>query len=188
MAAGEKPDAAGTDHPSEMLNGEHVVKPSSCGQLFGIASRPARRAPMQEVTQGLVTAAAGLASDFKGRKYPRRQITVLSREAWEAALDDAGVAGLPWTMRRANLLVGGVRLPRAAGGIIRIGSTLLLEVTGQTYPCQRMEEAGRGLLSALAKDWRGGITARVLEGGFIATGDSVEVLVDPPEIRPRLPE
>ena len=62
-----------------------------------------------------------------------------------------------------------------------------LEVTGQTYPCLRMEEAHAGLLSALAKDWRGGVTARVLAGGVVALGDAVEVLVDPPEIRPRLP-
>ena len=94
---------------------------------------------MQETAEGSITAAAGLDGDFKGAKYPRRQITVLSREAWEGALLDLGAATLPWTVRRANLLVGGVRLPRAAGGLIRIGETTLLEVTAQTYPCRRME-------------------------------------------------
>ena len=156
------------------------------GTLVGIAGRLARRAPMQERAQGRITVAAGLDGDFKGAKYPRRQITVLAREAWEAALHEIGHDTLPWTARRANLLTEGVRLPRAAGGIVRIGQ-VLLEVTGQTYPCQRMEEACAGLLSALAKDWRGGVTARVIEGGLVAQGDLVEVLVDPPEIRPRLP-
>ena len=141
---------------------------------------------MQERAEGRIMIAAGLEGDFKGAKYPRRQITVLAREAWEAALNDVGHAAPPWTVRRANLLTEGVRLPRAAGGIVRIGQ-VLLEVTGQTYPCQRMNEACAGLLSALAKDWRGGVTARVLEGGFLARGDLVEVLVDPPEIRPQLP-
>ena len=141
---------------------------------------------MQERAEGRITIAAGLEGDFKGAKYPRRQITVLAREAWEAALEDLGHATLPWTARRANLLVAGVRLPRAAGGILKIGQ-VCLEVTGQTYPCLRMDEAHAGLLSALAKDWRGGVTARVLEGGVVALGDVVEVLVDPPEIRPRLP-
>lgn len=141
---------------------------------------------MQERAEGRITAAAGLDGDFKGAKYPRRQITVLAREAWEAALNDVGHAALPWTVRRANLVTERVRLPRAVGGIVRIGQ-VLLEVTGQTYPCQRMDEACAGLLSALAKDWRGGVTARVIEGGFVAQGDLVEVLVDPPEIRPRLP-
>lgn len=156
------------------------------GRLVGIAGRTRRRAPMQERAEGRITVAAGLEGDFKGAKYPRRQITVLACEGWEAALNAIGHPALPWTVRRANLLTEGVRLPRAAGGILRIGQ-VLLEVTGQTYPCQRMEEACGGLLSALAKDWRGGITARVIEGGLVEEGDLVEVLVDPPEIRPRLP-
>jgi MOSC domain-containing protein YiiM len=140
---------------------------------------------MQESAGGRITIAAGLDGDFKGAKYPRRQITVLAREAWEAALEELGYF-LPWTVRRANLLVEGVRLPGAVGGILRIGP-VHLEVTGQTYPCRRMNEACPGLLSVLAKDWRGGVTARVLQGGDVALGDAVEVLVYPSEIRPQLP-
>ena len=89
-------------------------------------------------------------------------------------------------MRRANLLVEGVELPRAKGGAHRVGP-VRLEVTGQTYPCIRMEEARAGLLKALARDWRGGVTCRVLSGGPIALGDAVEVLVRPREVVPRLP-
>ena len=92
-------------------------------------------------------------------------------------------AACPGPSRRANLLVEGVELPRAKGGILRIGA-VRLEVTGQTYPCVRMEEARPGLLKALAKDWRGGVTCRVLSGGQIALGDAVEVLVRPPRGRP----
>src|SRR5262249_12292836 len=97
-----------------------------------------------------------------------------------------GRPDLPWTTRRANLLVEGVELPHAAGGILRIGP-VRLEVTAQTYPCARMEEAHAGLLSALAKAWRGGGTCRVLEGGPIALGDPAEVIVRPPHIMRRLP-
>lgn len=141
---------------------------------------------MHEVAEGLISVAAGLEGDFKGAKYPRRQITVLAQDAWEAVMEAVGHATLPWTVRRANILVAGVRLPRAIGGILRIGDAVL-EVTGQTYPCGRMEEACPGLLSALARDWRGGVTARVLEGGAIKLGDAVEVLVNPPETSVRLP-
>jgi MOSC domain-containing protein YiiM len=141
---------------------------------------------MQEVADGIVALQAGLIGDFKGAKYPRRQITVLAREAWDAALEDLGNAGLPWTARRANLLVQGVELPRAVGGILGIGP-VRLEVTAQTYPCNRMEEACTGLLSALAADWRGGVTCRVLAGGPIALGDAVEVLLRPPTRTARLP-
>lgn len=141
---------------------------------------------MQETGEAAITAAAGLEGDFKGSKYPRRQITVLTREAWEAALADLGPPLLPWTARRANLLVEGVSLPKAIGGILAIGD-VRLEVTGQTYPCVRMEEARAGLLKALASDWRGGVTCRVLAGGRISLGDVAEVLVRPPETVPRLP-
>jgi MOSC domain-containing protein YiiM len=79
-----------------------------------------------------------------------------------------------------------VELPRAKGGIVRIGA-VRLEVTGQTYPCSRMEEARAGLLKALAAEWRGGVTCRVLSGGQIELGDAVEVLARPREVVPRLP-
>ena len=62
-----------------------------------------------------------------------------------------------------------------------------LEVTGQTYPCSRMEEARAGLLKALAVDWRGGVTCRVLSSAPIGLGEEVEVLVRPTEVVPRLP-
>jgi MOSC domain-containing protein YiiM len=158
----------------------------TAGRLIGIARRAKTRAPMQEIEQGTISIAAGLEGDFKGAKYPNRQVTVLAREDWQAALAALGAGDLPWTARRANLLVADVALPRAAGAILRIGP-LRLEVTAQTYPCARMEEVRAGLLKALAKAWRGGVTCRVLEGGAIAIGDPVEVLVRPPEAKSRLP-
>lgn len=163
------------------------------GRLVGIAHRAASRAPMEELASARVTAGAGIEGDYRGSKFPRRGITVLAREGWEAALADLGRRArlehpppLPWTARRANLLVEGVALPRAVGGIVRIGA-VLLEVSYATQPCARMEEAWPGLLAALHPDWRGGITARVLEGGLIALGDVIEVLHAPPERRIRLP-
>jgi MOSC domain-containing protein YiiM len=158
----------------------------SVERLVGIAQRRQRRAPMQEIAEGLISVEAGLAGDCKGAKFPLRQITVLAREAWQAAAADVGDPCLPWTVRRANLLVEGLKLPRAKGGVFHVGA-VRLEVTGQTYPCTRMEEARAGLLKALAVDWRGGVTCRVLSGEQIELGDTVEVLVNPREVVPRLP-
>jgi MOSC domain-containing protein YiiM len=146
---------------------------------------------MEEVTAGTITVEGGLEGDHKGPKFPKRRITVLAVEAWREALAelrdaDGDAVSLPWTVRRANLLVEGIRLPRARGGVLRVGS-VKLEVTYPTQPCRRMEEAFPGLLKALHPDWRGGVTCRVLEGGRVTVGDEVEVLISPPEREMRLP-
>ena len=114
---------------------------------------------MEVVAEGLVSAGAGLAGDHKGDKFPNRGISVLAVEDWLAAIavltDLAGPVPLPWTTRRANFLTAGIALPRGRGSLIRIGA-VLLEVTAQTFPCRRMDEAHPGLMKALAPDWRGG--------------------------------
>jgi MOSC domain-containing protein YiiM len=145
---------------------------------------------MEQLTKGRITKQAGLEGDFRGAKFMSRQITVLAIEDWEAALLDLhdlmGPPDLPWTTRRANLLVEGIRLPRAKGAIIQIGGTVL-EVTGQTNPCFRMDEAHKGLLKALHPNWRGGVTCRVRDGSPIALGDPVTILHAPHEHVIRLP-
>ena len=156
------------------------------GRLICSAHRAGRLQTMQEIQSGKVSVAAGLEGDHKGLKFPNRQITVLAVEAWRDAVCDAGEPDLPWTVRRANMLVQGVYLPRAACGVLRIGE-VLLEVTSQTVPCRRMDDALPGLRKALHPDWRGGITCRVLEGGQVTLGDPVEVLVSPPQRVIRLP-
>lgn len=160
------------------------------GRLVAIARRPRRCAPMEEIARGHISVEGGLEGDHKGPRFPLRRITVLAVEDWEAALAElAGVAGPPllsWTARRANLLVQGLRLPRARGAQLRIGP-VLLEVTYPTQPCVRMDEAHPGLLKALHPDWRGGVTCRVLEGGEVAAGDRAEVIFSPPEKVARLP-
>ena len=135
----------------------------------------------------------GVEGDHKGLKFRRRAVTILAKDAWEAALADLPTptelsqsTRLPWTTRRANLLVEGISLPRAIGAILQIGS-VQLEVTFPTTPCARMEEAAPGLLKALASEWRGGVTAKVLEGGEITLGDTIEVLYAPAIKELRLP-
>jgi len=168
-----------------------VTAAARSGRLIGIARRPAVRAPMEQIETGIITVSGGLDGDHKGPKFPKRRITVMALEDWRAALgelasEDGRPVDLPWTARRANLLIEGVRLPRARGGILQIGP-VKLEVTYPTQPCRRMDEAFGGLLKALHPEWRGGVTCAVIEGGEVALGDAVDVLVSPPEIVPRLP-
>lgn len=142
------------------------------GTVQAIARRAASRAPMELLEAVDVTAEAGLNGDYRGRSM-RRQVTLMSAEDWQAACAELGVA-LDWTLRRANLLVTGVALPREAGAVVRVGG-VTLAVTGETEPCSRMDEQHAGLRAALTPDWRGGITCRVVEGGAIKVGDGVSV-------------
>ena len=140
------------------------------GQLLGIAWRDEKRAPMIEGVQRDVTVEGGVAGDYRG-KPGYRQVTVLSREGWDAACTELGQS-VPWTIRRANLLIEGLELKESVGRRIRAGN-VLLEITAETDPCHRMDEQVPGLKQAMVADWRGGVCCRVLEGGTIAIGDPV---------------
>ena len=140
------------------------------GRLLDIATRPRTRAPMELHQSRALSPEAGVDGDLRGRPG-RRQVTVVSRESWEAACAVLG-RKLPWTARRANLLVEGVELEGTPGRRLRVGEAWL-EVTGETEPCARMDEAAGGLRAALEPSWRGGITCRVLFGATIFAGDPV---------------
>lgn len=145
------------------------------GRLIGIARRDRKRGAMQELSTAEVDSSSGVARDFRGRPGDR-QVTIISSEAWQAACGEVGAA-LPWTTRRANLLVEGLRLPQQPGRVLRIGD-LRLEITMETEPCSRMDEQHEGLTAALAPDWRGGVCCRVLSAGTIRIGDAVSVEAD----------
>ena len=142
------------------------------GRLIGIARRGASRAEMELQGTLKVTQADGLEGDYRGR-LRKRQVTVLAREAWQTACQEVA-QDLPWTTRRANLLVEGLELPRQEGRVLQIGA-LELEVTGETEPCSRMDEACDGLREALTPDWRGGVTCRVLNDAEINVGDEAQL-------------
>ena len=112
----------------------------------------------------------GIDGDFRG-KSRRRQVTVISQEDWQAACAEID-AELPWHSRRANLLVEGISVAETAGRRLLIGE-VELEITGETDPCQRMNEIRPGLQAALTPAWRGGICCRVTSPGTIQVGDAV---------------
>ena len=141
------------------------------GHLLAIARAPVKRGPLAPLSEAAVGVPDGVAGDARGARSGR-QVTVVFREGWEAACRELGVE-LPWTTRRANLLVEGVPVPREGRRLV-IGS-LVLEVTQETQPCQVMEAAHRGLQAALTPEWRGGVCCRVVQGGTIRVGDQVHV-------------
>jgi MOSC domain-containing protein YiiM len=104
-------------------------------------------------------------------------VTVVAREAWEQTCADLA-ATVPWTARRANLLVEGINLEQTTGKRLRIGP-VLLEITGETKPCRVMDREYPGLQAALKPNWRAGVTCHILEPGEVKVGDSVELLAVP---------
>lgn len=154
-----------------------LVGGSPAGLLAGIARHAVPRGPMELIAHAEVTAEAGIVGDYrgamKGAPY-RRQVTLMERVDWDAAMVAIGRA-VPWQERRANLLVDGLDLPQRAGARLRIGATVILEVTRETDPCERMEAVAPGLKAALLGDWRGGVCARVIAGGTITIGDEIRI-------------
>lgn len=140
------------------------------GTLLAIARKAKVRAPVESIEAGEITVDGGLTGDHRG-KPGGRQVTVVSKQAWDAACRELG-DDVPWTYRRANLLVDGIDLEKRAGQRLKIGE-VELEITGETEPCPRMDEQHQGLTAALAPNWRGGVSCRVLTGGRVSVGDAV---------------
>jgi len=152
------------------------------GRLVGIARHGRPRGPIETLGSVSVTVAAGLQGDFRGAVKPgakaRRQVSLIEAESWSAAMADLALPAdemLPWHVRRANLLIAGLRLPRESGYVVAIGESLRIEVTRECDPCSRMEEIKSGLKAALTPDWRGGFLGKVLVDGDIAVGDEIRI-------------
>ena len=142
------------------------------GKLLGIVTRAKSRAPMEPRESIPVSREAGLEGDSRGRTRDRN-VTVITREGWDATCKTLG-DDLPWTTRRANLLVEGVDLTETTGARVRIGE-VLLEVTGECEPCALMDKFRDGLREALTPEWRAGVMCRVLEEGTLQLGEAVSV-------------
>lgn len=147
------------------------------GVLLGIARHPRSRAPVELVERVEVTLDGGIHGDFRGAmrgKPYKRQITLIERGDWDAAMAEVGHR-IAWQERRANLLVDGIDLPQVPGTLVKIGGSLMLEITRECDPCERMEALTEGLRAAMTPDWRGGACAMVIQGGWIAVGDEIRI-------------
>ncbi len=142
------------------------------GTLRGIAIKNRPRVKMQSIDSAQISVQSGILGDFRGAQTGR-QVTLLSEPTWQAVCRELGT-DLPWTTRRANLLVDMVEFDASfVGRKIRIGDVELV-VTQETVPCSNMDAQHQGLTAALVPDWRGGICCDVLSPGDIRIGDVVE--------------
>lgn len=142
--------------------------------LIGIARRSKPKALMEPVKQAAVTIVSGVQGDARG-KPGKRQVTVLSADVWSEVCRCLGVE-LDWSMRRANLLVDGIRFSeKDVGRRLSVGD-IVLEVRCECDPCHRMDQVHPGLRKALELEWRGGVCCTVVHEGVVQVGDAVEWL------------
>lgn len=148
------------------------------GRLLSIWSKGARAEPMTAREEGELVAGEGLRGSAPARG--KRQVTVLSIEAWRRAASEAGEPDADPSLRRANLLVSGVDLEETRGRTLAVGECRIL-LHGETKPCERMDIGARPLRTALAPEWRAGAFGEVVRGGAIRVGDPVALLPDAAE-------
>ena len=100
-----------------------------------------------------------------------RQVTLIEREVFERLKAELHDSVEP-VMRRANLMVSGIRLESTRDRTLAVGH-LRIHIRGETRPCGQMEEACSGLMDALDPHWGGGAHGSVVNHATIAVGDEV---------------
>jgi MOSC domain-containing protein YiiM len=122
---------------------------------------------MDPTLEANFVAGAGIETDANfGRT---RQVTVIEKEVFDRIRPY-----LPESrpdMRRANVMVSGLRLSETRGKVLRLGGVRIL-IRGETRPCERMDEQCEGLRMALETDWGGGAHGVVLDDGIVRVGDA----------------
>jgi MOSC domain-containing protein YiiM len=138
------------------------------GRVEALWVKRAHRGTMDAVHETTLVEGGGVeGSADQGRA---RQVTVIEQEVFDALRDELDPSVDP-AMRRANVLVSGVPLEGSRGRTLALGGCLL-EIAGETRPCERMDEALPGLQAALDPAWRGGVYGRVVRGGPLRVGDA----------------
>lgn len=138
------------------------------GRVEALWTKRAHRGPMDPTDRVRVVAGKGIESDANfGRS--RRQVTIIEREVFDRIA--SALPGVDPAMRRANVMVSGIRLADSRDRILTIGA-VRIRLLGETRPCERMDAQLAGLTGALDPDWNGGAHGVVLEGGEIAVGDA----------------
>lgn len=145
------------------------------GQLKWIGIRPAKKTSLKPCNSVAITVDTGLAGDHYSRKGGKRQVTLIQDEHLNAVGAIMSRGPIDPQLTRRNLVVAGINLLALIKRQVRIGNEVVLEITGNCYPCSRMEDhLGDGGYSAMRG--HGGVTARVICGGTIQLGDNICVI------------
>lgn len=138
------------------------------GRVEELWIKRVRKGPMDPAESATFVTDAGIVEC--ANQGGTRQVTVIEKEVFErirGTLPDAEPI-----MRRANVMVSGVRLRKTLGQVLTLGGVRLL-IKGETKPCHRMDEQCQGLTAALYPGWNGGAFGIVLDDGEVKVGDGV---------------
>ena len=128
---------------------------------------PRKHFPMEEVSEVRALDDAGFEGCAHARPASKRQVLLVDRETLEAMDLQPGI--IRENITTDGLNVNGLQI----GQLLRVGEARL-EVTSVCTPCDLMESIRPGLRKEL---WgRRGMLCRILEGGVIRRGDSIERL------------
>lgn len=153
------------------------------GKLLAIAIAEKAKGPMKRVDSVEVVAGEGLRGDrygagigaaqFRGRRAPEKEVTLIASEAITAANDEHNYT-IEHLDTRRNLLTEGVPLNDLVGKTFRVGA---IELKGLELcePCGYLEKRTfRGIMAALKH--RGGLRCCVVQGGQISVGDAIQAV------------
>jgi MOSC domain-containing protein YiiM len=128
---------------------------------------PRKRSPMEEAAQVLAIRDRGFEGCAHARAGSKRQVLLVDRETLEVMDLQPGII-------RESITTDGLNVNSLPiGQQLRVGAARL-EVSAVCTPCDQMEAIRPGLRKEL---WgRRGMLCRVLEGGVIRRGDSIEKL------------
>lgn len=146
------------------------------GKVEWIGIRAERRANVESVNEIQVDVDGGLSGDHYSKNGGKRQITLMQAEHIEAVEKMLDRTVDPGSLRR-NIVISGINILAFADRKFSLGE-VVLEMTGQCFPCSRMEEnIGPGAYNAMRG--HGGITAMVIKGGTLRVGDEVRLYNEP---------
>jgi hypothetical protein len=167
-----------TEHPrTAQPRSSTAHAEAAAGQVVGIYTAPEAGAPMEQQGTVVVVPGVGIVGDryalgtgqWSDPRWPDPELTLFEAEVAEAL-------GIEAYVPRRNIVVRGVSLDGLTGVRFRLGEALLAGVR-RCDPCKYIQELSGipGLTRALAQE-RGGLRVRIIEGGRIRLGDTIEVV------------
>jgi hypothetical protein len=166
-----------TRRQSSSAPAQDVLEGTRAGAVVGIYTAPEAGAPMEQQGSVVVLPGVGIVGDryalgtgkWSDPKWPDQELTLFEAEVAEEI-------GIEHYVPRRNIVVRGVRLDGLTGTRFRLGEALLAGVR-RCDPCRYIQSLTGvpGLTKSLAQG-RGGIRVRVIEGGKIRLGDTIEVV------------